>query len=58
MALSAAKILGDALKQRRKSALDRVTDMSAFLENELWHGLDSINGLDGLDGAFEVDCEL
>ncbi|CAE7022673.1 hypothetical protein P3342_005092 [Pyrenophora teres f. teres] len=52
MALSAAKILGDALKQRRKSALDRVTDMSAFLENELWHGLD------GLDGAFEVDCEL
>jgi hypothetical protein len=49
MALSAANILGEALKQRRKSAQDRVSDMSVFLESELWHGL---------EGAFEVDCEL
>ena len=49
MALSAANILGEALKQRRKSAQDRVSDMSVFLESELWHDL---------EGAFEVDCEL
>lgn len=52
MALSAAKILGDALKQRRKSAQDRVSDMSVFLESQLWHDLD------GLNGTFDVDCEL
>jgi len=51
MALSAAKILGNALKQRRKSAQERVSDLSVFLESDLWHGLD------GLDGAFEEDCE-
>ncbi|KAF1830087.1 hypothetical protein BDW02DRAFT_573381 [Decorospora gaudefroyi] len=51
MALSAAKILGNALKQRRKSAHDRVSDMSIFLEGDLWQGLD------GLDGAFGPDCE-
>jgi hypothetical protein len=50
MALSAANILGDALKQRRKSAQDRVSDMSVFLEEELWHGLDGLE-------AFEVECE-
>ncbi|KAL6151865.1 hypothetical protein ACJQWK_10339 [Exserohilum turcicum] len=49
MALAAARILGDALKQRRKSAQDRVNDMSFFLESQLWHDL---------DGAFAVDCEL
>lgn len=49
MALSAANILGEALKLRRKSAQDRVSDMSVFLESELWHDL---------EGAFEVDCEL
>lgn len=50
MALSAAKILGDALKQRRKSAQERMNAMSAFLETELWHGFE------GLDDAFDVDC--
>jgi hypothetical protein len=49
MALSAARILGEALKQRRKSAQDRVNDMSIFLESELWHGLDGPG-----HGAFEV----
>ncbi|RYN42644.1 hypothetical protein AA0113_g6660 [Alternaria arborescens] len=49
MALSAANILGEALKQRRKSAQHRVSDMSVFLESGLWHDL---------EGAFEVDCEL
>jgi hypothetical protein len=49
MALSAAKILGEALKQRLKSAQARVSDMSVFWESELWHDL---------EGAFEVDCEL
>jgi hypothetical protein len=52
MALSAARILSDALRQRRRSAQDKISDMSVFLEDELWHGLDS------LDKAFEVDCEL
>jgi hypothetical protein len=52
MALSAARILGDALKQRRKSVQDRISDMSTFLESQLWHDLD------GLNGTFDVDCEL
>ncbi|KAH7355785.1 hypothetical protein BKA66DRAFT_575125 [Pyrenochaeta sp. MPI-SDFR-AT-0127] len=51
MALSAAKILGEALKQRRKSALERVNAMSAFLEDELWHGFEDLNG------TFGIDCE-
>lgn len=51
MALSAAKILGEALKQRRKSALERVSAMSVFLEDELWHGFEDLNG------AFDIDCE-
>jgi hypothetical protein len=52
MALSAAGILSNALRQRRRSAQDKISDMSVFLEDELWHGLDS------LDEAFEVECEL
>ncbi|CAO2655213.1 Nn.00g102770.m01.CDS01 [Neocucurbitaria sp. VM-36] len=51
MALSAATILGDALKQRRKSAREKVDAMSAFLQDELWHGFE------GLNEAFGVDCE-
>ncbi|KAF2825979.1 hypothetical protein CC86DRAFT_37260 [Ophiobolus disseminans] len=49
MARTTAKILGDALKERRKGAQQKVSDMSSFLEAELWHGFE--------DGAFEVDCE-
>jgi hypothetical protein len=52
MALSAAKILGEASKQRRESAQHRVNDMSLFLESELWHDLEN------LDRAFGVDCEV
>ncbi|KAJ5057425.1 hypothetical protein J3E72DRAFT_387425 [Bipolaris maydis] len=51
MALAAARILGDALKQRRKSAQDRISDMSTFLESQLWHDLD------GLNEAFDVECD-
>ncbi|KAF1846990.1 uncharacterized protein K460DRAFT_51453 [Cucurbitaria berberidis CBS 394.84] len=51
MALSAATILGDALKQRRQSAREKVDAMSAFLEDELWHGFE------GLNGAFGIGCE-
>ncbi|KAF2251734.1 C6 transcription factor AlcR [Trematosphaeria pertusa] len=50
MALSAARILGDALKQRRKGLEEKVTDMSSFLEAELWEGFDEMNG------AFGVEC--
>ncbi|KAF2031139.1 hypothetical protein EK21DRAFT_63747 [Setomelanomma holmii] len=48
MALSAAKILGNALKERRKGVQEKVNDMSAFLEAELWHGFDDLEAL-GLD---------
>lgn len=55
MALSAAKVLGAALKQRRKSIQAKVTDMSTYLETELWHGFE------GLERAFDeplyADCE-
>ena len=51
MALSAATILGDALKQRRKSAREKMDAMSAFLEDELWHDFE------GLNEAFGIDCE-
>jgi hypothetical protein len=50
MALAAAKILGNALKERRKGVEEKVNDMSAFLEAELWHGFDDLE-------AFGVDCE-
>ncbi|KAF2468722.1 uncharacterized protein BDR25DRAFT_264564 [Lindgomyces ingoldianus] len=50
MALSAAKILGDALRQRRKGAEEKVNEMSSFLEAELWEGFEEMNG------AFEVEC--
>lgn len=51
MALSAAKIVGDALRQRRKGVQERVDDMSIFLETELWHGFE------GFNEAFELDCK-
>lgn len=50
MALAVGRILGDALKQRRKSAEEQVNDMSCFLEAELWEGFD------GIDGALGVQC--
>ncbi|KAF1921502.1 hypothetical protein BDU57DRAFT_489331 [Ampelomyces quisqualis] len=50
MALSAAKILGAAMKERRKGVQEKVNDMNSFLGVELWHGFEH------LDGAFE-ECE-
>ncbi|KAH8725841.1 hypothetical protein GQ44DRAFT_680626 [Phaeosphaeriaceae sp. PMI808] len=52
MALSAAKILGNALKERRKGAQEKVNDMSSFLDTELWHGFED------LEGVFNLDCEV
>ncbi|KAF2728807.1 hypothetical protein EJ04DRAFT_581094 [Polyplosphaeria fusca] len=50
MALSAARILGDALRTRRKGVEERVDDMSAFLEAELWEGFGEVGS------AFGVEC--
>lgn len=50
MALSASRILGDAIKQRRKGAEERVNDMSSFLKAELWEGFEEMNP------EFGVDC--
>lgn len=49
MALSAAKILGDALRQRRKGAEEKFNDMSTFLEAELWEGFDEMSHEFGTD---------
>jgi hypothetical protein len=51
MALAAAKILGNALKEKRKGLQEKVRDMASFLDAELWHGYES------LEGALEVDPE-
>jgi hypothetical protein len=51
MALAAAKILGNALKEKRKGLQEKVRDMASFLNAELWHGYEN------LEGAFEVDPE-
>jgi hypothetical protein len=50
MALSAAKILGAALRDRRKSVQEKVNDMSSFLDAGLWHSFENF------DGAFE-ECQ-
>ncbi|KAF2796030.1 hypothetical protein K505DRAFT_301013 [Melanomma pulvis-pyrius CBS 109.77] len=50
MARSAAKILGEALKERRKGAEEKINDMSSFLEAELWEGFEQMSG------AFETEC--
>jgi hypothetical protein len=50
MALSAARILGNALKGRRKDAQEKMDDMRMILEDELWHGLEN------QDEAFDVEC--
>lgn len=43
MALSAAKILGDALKARRKCTQEKSTGMSSFLEAELWQSFEDLD---------------
>jgi hypothetical protein len=53
MALSAAKILGNALREKRKGLQEKMRDMASFLDAELWHGYETF------EGAFEVgpECE-
>lgn len=51
-AMTAAKILGDALKQKRKSAEDKLKEMSCFLEAETWHGFEQLNEGAGWECAF------
>jgi hypothetical protein len=41
MALEAAKILGAAVKQRRKCLLDKLADVGSLLDADLWEGLDA-----------------
>lgn len=53
LASSAAKILSDALKQRRKDIQGTVRNMNKFLETELWDG---VQGLE-FDGSFGLHCE-
>jgi hypothetical protein len=51
MALSAANILGSALKDRRKDVEQKMSDMGSFLETELCHDLSD------LEAAFNIECE-
>lgn len=51
IALSAAKILGNALRERRKGVQEQDNASSPLLDVELWHGFE------GFEAAFEVDCE-
>jgi hypothetical protein len=53
MALAAARILGNALREKRKDLQEKVRDMASFLDTELWHGYERF------DGAFEMgpECE-
>ncbi|OAL05424.1 hypothetical protein IQ06DRAFT_211592 [Phaeosphaeriaceae sp. SRC1lsM3a] len=51
MAMSAAKLLGDALKERRHSAQKKSSDMASFLDADLWQDFE------GLHAAFEVECK-
>jgi hypothetical protein len=47
---SAAKILGEALKERRKGTEEKVNDMSTFLAAEFWEGYGEMNE------ALTADC--
>jgi hypothetical protein len=53
MALAAAKILGDALKQRRKGAREKLDRMTSFLEAELWQGFADVGETFGLDHSWK-----
>ena len=52
MALSAAKIFGDALKQKRKGAEEKLKEMSSYLETEIWHSFNQ------LDESAVWDCTM
>ncbi|KAF1933236.1 uncharacterized protein M421DRAFT_192390 [Didymella exigua CBS 183.55] len=49
MAMSAAKILGDALKQKREGAEEKLKQMSSYLEVETWHGFEQLDDSAGWD---------
>jgi hypothetical protein len=52
MALSAAKVLGDALRQKRKGAEEKLKEMSSYLEAETWHGFEQ------LDNSADWECSF
>lgn len=52
MALSAARILGDAVKQKRQGVEEKLKEMSSYLEAETWHGFDQLNGAASWDCSF------
>lgn len=49
MALATAKILGEALKERRSTVPERVDHITAFLEGQGWHGFENFEDPFGLD---------
>lgn len=51
MAMTAAKILGEALKQKRKGAEEKLQEMSSFLEAETWHGFEQFDAAAGWNCA-------
>lgn len=52
MALSAARILGGALKQKRQGAEEKLKEMSSYLEAETWHSFDQLDEAAGWDCSF------
>lgn len=51
MAISAAKLLGDALKEQRHSAQEKADGMASFLDVDGWQDFE------GFHAAFEVECK-
>ena len=51
MARRTWKILSDALRERRKGLDGTVSDMSSFMNNEMWYGLED------LDAPFDNECD-
>jgi hypothetical protein len=52
MAMTAAKILGDALNQKRQGAEEKLKEMSSFLEAGTWHGFEQLDEAAGWNCAF------
>jgi hypothetical protein len=51
MAMSAAQLLGDALKEQRHSAQKKAGDMASFLDAEVWQDLDELHA------PFGIECK-
>ncbi|XPS70042.1 hypothetical protein M3J07_002279 [Ascochyta lentis] len=49
MALSAAKVLGYALKRKRNGAEEKLKEMSSYLEAEMWQGFNKLDESAGWD---------